>query len=59
MASKEQFDVIFMDVSMPIMDGLEATKIIREQEVQKLGKSQTIIFILSAFRTKLDIENAF
>jgi len=56
---EEQFDVIFMDVNMPIMDGLEATKIIREQEVQKYGKAQAIIFILSAFQTKLDIDNAF
>ena len=29
-SSKQRYDVIFMDLAMPIMDGLTATKIIRE-----------------------------
>jgi CheY-like chemotaxis protein len=28
---KEDFDIIFMDINMPIMNGLDATKIIREE----------------------------
>jgi CheY-like chemotaxis protein len=40
---KENFDVILMDIQMPIMDGLTATKIIRENL-----KSTTPILALSA-----------
>ncbi|MFA5088574.1 MAG: response regulator, partial [Candidatus Omnitrophota bacterium] len=42
MIDKEKFDVILMDAQMPVMDGFEATKMIRENE-KKTGRRIPII----------------
>lgn len=46
-AREEHFDVIFMDVQMPRMDGLEATRLIRQME-EDLGRNETMIVALTA-----------
>ena len=49
------FDVIFMDVSMPVMDGLKATQIIRKNEA-KADRDRTPIICLTAHVMEKDRE---
>ncbi len=52
---RERFDVILMDVSMPMMDGLDATRLIRAGEA-KSGAERTPIIGLSAHAMDRDAE---
>ncbi|MEX1668072.1 response regulator [Zhongshania guokunii] len=52
---KQHFDVILMDLQMPIMDGFEATKIIRQQEEY----AETPIIALTANNFQEDREQCF
>jgi two-component system sensor histidine kinase BarA len=45
MSSKKNYDLIFMDISLPKLDGLAATKIIRSKETDK---KRNIIIAISA-----------
>ena len=49
----ESFDIVLMDVQMPVMDGFEATKAIRQGDARK---SQVPIIALTANATRADIE---
>ncbi|MBF0380131.1 MAG: response regulator [Magnetococcales bacterium] len=55
--SGEIFDLIIMDIQMPTMDGLTATRLIREWEEEQ-GQPQTPIVALSAYAMEGDEENS-
>lgn len=48
---KKSYDLILMDCQMPVMDGLTATKIIRQQQE---GKKRPIIIALTAASSDVD-----
>ena len=51
------YDLILMDIQMPIMDGLESTRKIREYEKTK-SKQHTLIIALTSNALRTDHENA-
>ena len=51
---KENFDLVFMDIQMPEMDGMEATGKIREKE--KLANGHQLVVALTAHAMKGDQE---
>ncbi len=52
---KNQFDLIFMDLNMPVMDGLEATRIIRESEEKNGTHVPVVAITANAFSEHRDI----
>ena len=54
---KNDYDIIFMDILMPVMDGLEATNLIRKKEIGQQKQKNTTIIALTANAFKEDIEN--
>ncbi len=56
MFSKSNYDIVLMDIMMPEMDGLQATKILRKQERELYEEKHTPIIALTAGATQDDIE---
>ncbi len=50
----KQYDLVFMDIQMPVLDGLQATKIIRKSEEN--SNKHTPIIALTAYALKEDKE---
>ncbi|GIV34385.1 MAG: hypothetical protein KatS3mg031_1920 [Chitinophagales bacterium] len=50
----KKFDLVLMDVQMPVMDGYEATKIIREHF--KKSSSELPILAITAYNTEVEIQ---
>ncbi len=53
--SKDQFDIVLMDLSMPVMDGLEATRLIRAGETAT-GARRTPVIGLTAHAMERDAD---
>jgi CheY-like chemotaxis protein/two-component sensor histidine kinase len=54
-----QYDIIFMDCQMPIMDGYEATRIIRERETSGAIANRHLIVAMTANAMLQDRERCF
>jgi CheY-like chemotaxis protein len=50
----QMFDVVLMDVQMPVMDGLAATTAIREREARDPGRRRVPIVAVTAFALRGD-----
>jgi signal transduction histidine kinase len=53
-AKQKKYDLILMDVQMPVMDGIQATKQIREKDKNRNLNAQTPIIALTAFALEGD-----
>ena len=53
---RHPFDAVLMDVQMPVMDGLAATRAIRESEAQHPGRRRIPIMALTAYAMRGDRE---
>ncbi len=55
LCAEQSYDLIFMDIQMPVMDGYTATRIIRRDE-EHSGRKRTAIIALTAHAYESDIQ---
>ncbi len=59
MFQQDEFDLVLMDCQMPVMDGFEATRHIRQYEMQRGGSQRTPVVALTAGKTESEKERCY